>query len=95
MKKEELKLELKKNPIIKIIAKLQLLFLISIMSSPFIWIWYSGMLSLKIGLTGLIGVIICYFLDWIFNEEIKKVVDEYKPKPKSKFQERLKKKAME
>lgn len=98
MNKDELKSELKKLPIIRIIGKLQLLSLVAIISSPFIWIWYSGLLALKIGITGLVGVIIFYCIDWIFKEAIKKVVNEYKEsdfKPKSKFQERLEQLAKE
>lgn len=77
MKKDELKTELEKLPMIRIIGKLQLLSLLAVISSPFVWVWYDGMMAFKIGITGLIGVIIFYFFDWIFKEAIKKVVNEY------------------
>lgn len=98
MKKDELKTELKKLPMIRIIGKLQLLFLLATISSPFLWIWYSGLLALKVGLTGIVGIIIFYCVDWIFKEAIKKVVDEYAEptlKTKSKFHERLEQLAKE
>lgn len=98
MKKDELKTELKKMPIIRIIGKLQLLFLLAIISSPFIWIWNSGILAFKIGITGFIGVIIFHCVDWVLKEAIKKVVDEFeepKTNSKSKFQERLEQLAQE
>ena len=77
MKKDELKTELKKLPIIRIVGKLQLFFMLMLISSPFVWIWYNAELALKIGLTGFIGIIIFYCVDWIFKEAVKKVVEEY------------------
>lgn len=98
MNKGKLKSEFKKTPIIRIIGKIQLLFLVAVISSPFIWIWYSWLLALKVLLTGVVGIIVFYCIDCMLKEAIKKVVEEYKEpyfKPKSKFKERLKQLANE
>ena len=92
MKKEQLKTKLKTLPIIRILGKLQLIFLLILLSSPFVWIWYDGYFSFKIALTGIFGVFVSYFLYRIFQLAINKVVDEYEEpdfKHKSKFQQRL------
>lgn len=92
MKKEELKIKLEKLSFIRIVGKLQLISLLAFIINPFVYILYSEVLAFKIGLTGLIGMIIFCFIDLIFKKAVKKVIDQHKEpitKTKSKFQERL------
>ena len=77
MKKEELKTELKKLPIFRIIGIIQIAFILLLLSSPFVWIWLNGNTAIKIFFSGLIGTIIMYFIDFIFKEALKKVINEY------------------
>jgi hypothetical protein len=92
MEKDELKKALKKYPPVRIVGKLQLISLLAVIVSPFIWIWHTWELAWQIGLSGIVGVIICYFADLILKEAIQQVVDGYvepKSSTKSRFQERL------
>lgn len=84
------------SKVLKPLIIIQLLFVLMIFSSPFIWIWHSSELALKIGLTGLVGAIILYFICSIVGETIKKVVSEsiekqesYPTERKSKFQTKM------
>jgi len=43
----------------RVIELIHLLFLIGLISSPFIWIWEGWSLGWRVGLSTLIGVIIC------------------------------------
>jgi hypothetical protein len=80
MKKDELKKELNKLPLIRIITYIRLTFMAVLISSPFIWIWFSGILAIKIGLTGFFGILIFYGISWILDQSIEKVADEYSTK---------------
>ena len=93
MTKEEITKEIGKK-ILRPIAYIQAIFLLTFISSPFIWIWNSWDLAWKIGITGIIGTLLIY---WVYNitktaiseaveEELKKPVDTEK---KSRFQQRL------
>lgn len=99
MTKEEVTQEVGKS-ILRPLGLLQGLFLIAFLSSPFVWIWYSGMIAFKVGITGFIGAMIMNFLHKITRKVIEDAVDgEWDKinatKNKSKFQQRLEQLAKE
>ncbi len=72
------------------------IFILFLISSPFIWIWLGFALAWKVGLTGLIGIMISNFFLKVINKAVSSAVDSAmkrmeEGKPKSKFQERLEK----
>ena len=96
--KEKLAEEIASN-LLKPIGLLNLLSFLTLLGSPIIWIWYSGLFALKIALTAMVGI----FVSWLLNRVIKSIaVDTVEEglkaseldktdKPKqSKFQQRLK-----
>lgn len=90
MTKDEIILEVGR-PLLRPLGLAQGIFILAFISSPFIWIWGSWDIAWKMGLTGLIGIILSYS----FYKAVKKVVTEHVNEklnvsnPKSKFQERL------
>jgi uncharacterized membrane protein len=88
------------SPILNPLGYIYIGFILSVVSSPFVWIWHSWEMAWKIGLTGIIGmifiVIIYKFVKIIVaqsvDENLKKLKDN---KPKSTFQERIEQKAKE
>ena len=90
------------RPFTKPLAIIQVMFIIAIAASPFIWIWYSYQMAWKTGLTGIFGLIIFAAirsivhksLSRIIKDELKKIKDG-KPVTKYSFRERLEKLAKE
>ncbi len=82
------------SPILKPLGYIFIGFILSVVSSPFVWIWYSWEMAWKIGLTGIIGMIFTIIIYKIVKlivsqsveENLKKLKEE---KPRSTFQERL------
>lgn len=95
----EKQLELTKkigNRVLKPLVILKLLFVLIFFSSPFVWIWHSWELSLKIGLSGIFGAIILHFITSVVEDAIKEIVAEkidkiqgYSTENKSKFQKKM------
>jgi len=88
------------KPLTRPIGFIQGLFLLSFIASPFLWIWIDWTTAWKVGLTGLLGTIILYWIDKIVRKTISNVVDSEmakmtESKPKSRFQEKLEKMAQE
>lgn len=84
------------KPILRPLVILQLLLVLMLFSSPFVWIWYNGSLALKIGLTGLVGAIIVSFIVSVVENSVQKIVSEAIEKKqgcpterKSKFQTKM------
>jgi len=50
------------QPVFRWLGKLNIIFLLALISSPFVGVWYSWSLAWKIGLSGLLGCILCYVL---------------------------------
>lgn len=99
MKKEECISEVGR-PILRPLGILQFVFILAVISSPFVWIWHSWSLAWKIGLTGIIAMIITYTIyeatKRIIGEEFDEAIKETENNnPKSKFQQRLEKLAKE
>lgn len=94
MKKEQLVSELGR-PILRPIGILQVLFVLAFISSPFIWIWKDFTTASKVGVTGIAGAVILYFIYEFVKKVVGNAIDEsvndlLDKKPKGKFQERLK-----
>jgi hypothetical protein len=90
MKKEQLKKELKKIPMYRMIGKLQLICLLALFISPFIGIWHDWELSYKICISGIIGTIIMYWVSVLFDKAFEKMLEDYdENEDNSEFQKRL------
>ncbi len=89
MKKEEI-IEEVGRPILRPLGLIQGVFLLAFLISPILWIWIGWTIAWKVGLTGLIGSILIY---WIYKIAKQVVTDEVNnglgTKQKSRFQERL------
>lgn len=94
--KEELIIRMS-NPITRPIGLLQGLFLVAFIISLFIWIWGDFHLALKLTLTGILGVLITKFFDYIVKKVVTEIVEqEIKTKSEkkignSRFQKKLRK----
>ena len=60
------------RPLLRPIGIIQLVFLIMMLLSPIIWIWFKWSIAWKVGLTGILGVLFCY---WIYNV-LSKLIDK-------------------
>lgn len=94
MEREEILKSVVKHPFLRTLGKLQGLLLMLFISSLFIWIWHSWNLAWKLGLTGLFGCIVAYFVYSIVKQSVNEIIDEKIKKQtptaqKSKFQEKL------
>ena len=94
--REEAKKDLNRR-LINPITYLQVLSLLGIFSSVFIWIWYNSGLALKVFFTSLLLLIILEFVEFIFKEAIKKTLGELSDEKlqESRFAKRLKEKQNE
>jgi len=84
------------NKIFRPLGIIQLLFLVLIISSPFVWIWHSWSLACKLGLTGILGVLVTKWIYSFIKECISEVIEEHVKKEdpksgKSEFQQKLEK----
>lgn len=82
------------NKIFRLLGIMQLLFLMLIISSPFVGIWYSWSLALKLGLTGFFGALVVNriysFIKKCISEAIEEVIKKQNPETyKSKFQRKM------
>lgn len=82
------------KPFLRTLGILQGLLLMLFISSPFIWIWHSWNLAWKLGLTGLFGCIVVYFVYSVVKQSINEIVEQEIKKQtptvqKSKFQQKL------
>lgn len=93
MTKEEITKEVGK-PILLPLGLLSTLSLLTVIASPFVWIWADWRIALRIGLTGVLGIIVFSIIYNLAKKIIVKSVNDSMssmdnvPK-KSKFQERL------
>lgn len=83
-----------KRPFINWLLFFILISVLAMIGSFPVWIWYSGILALKIFLTGLIGFMFFTALTALFNHLVKSVIEdeikEQAEKPKKKtFNERI------
>lgn len=88
MEKEELKKYLQRTPLMRTISLIQLFSFFCLLSSPFVWIWYDGYLAFKIAITGVVGILIMYFIWNKMNKIIDRVISKHEHRntlPKSKF----------
>ncbi len=83
-------------PILRLLGKIQGLFLLTIFVSIFILIWSGWDIAWKVGLSGCLGVVIIYFIYGVIKsaasekfEEIIKDMDKGNPPIKSRWQQRL------
>jgi hypothetical protein len=93
MKKEEVISEAGK-PILRPLGIIGVLFILSFLSSPFVWIWKDFSLATKFGLTGFLGTLMIYCIIRLVRSNIGEGIDEALEKnktnnPKSAFQLRL------
>ncbi len=63
--------------ILRPLGKIQLLFWLILISSPFVWIWFSGYAAIKVGLTGFGGALIISLIYHLLKNMIEKEVDEF------------------
>ncbi len=86
------------RPILRPLGFIQSFFLLLILCSPFAWMWFSWTIAWKLFLTGIVGVLIIYFIYKFVRNHIAKNFDdviknEHKKvnsQPiKSRFQEKL------
>lgn len=79
--KEETLKDLNNNKLVKFIGILQLICILILISSPFFWIWGSGLIAYKIALSGIIGVLInggiYLVIKRIANNEIDKLIKKH------------------
>jgi len=75
MKREELVSEIA-GPTLRVLGLIQGVFIFLVLVSPFVWIWLGWSLAWKIGLSGIVGVILIYFIYNRVQKTIKNVVDE-------------------
>lgn len=67
--KEEIANEIGR-PITRPLGFIQGLFLLSLILSPFLWIWLDWNTAWKVALTGFLGTIILYWIDKIVRKVI-------------------------
>jgi hypothetical protein len=81
------------RPIFKVIVILQTISLIAFISTPLVWMWVSWFFAWRIGLSGLLFLLILNIFNKIAKSEIDKAIDDVslnlKNKGTSKFQKRL------
>lgn len=81
------------KPILRPLGLTQLVFLIAMAASPFLWIWHSWAMAWKTGLTGLLGVIVMtsiyHFVKKLISDGVKQEMEKNPPLKKTSFQERL------
>jgi hypothetical protein len=75
MKREELIQSIGK-PFFRPLALLQALFLMLFVASFFVWIWHSWSLAWKLGLTGLLGSVVAYWVYSIVKKSVTEFVDK-------------------
>ena len=80
--------------VLRPLSLLQMVFFLAIISSPFIWIWGSLGLAWKVGLTGVIGMVLVAWVYNSFKKSIAKSLKEINANPDrvvktSKFQQKL------
>lgn len=94
MNKQEIAKEIGKS-ILKPIGLIQGVCIVAFLASPFVWLWFDFSLAWRVGLSGLGGSLLMY---WIYRFTLKVISDsideyekkeEYNPKNKSSFQNRL------
>lgn len=92
-----------KMPILRFFGWCQILSLLAFVCSLFMLIWCEWSITWKVGLTGIVGVIICYLiyeaiklsLSKYYDECFKESTEKYKkepnssPKIKSAFEQKL------
>jgi len=91
MNREDIIREIGK-PILPIIGIAQGVFLLTLLSSPFLWIWVSFDVAAKVGLTGLFGTLLMKGIYSISKKAIEEAVDEFikdNSKGNSKFKDKL------
>ena len=93
MKRKEIIQEVGK-PLLIPMGVIQLVFVIAIAVSPFIWMWHSWYFAWRTCLTGMIGTLIIYGIYSITIKKISEAVDEELSnnkldKPKSSFRTKL------
>jgi hypothetical protein len=94
MEREELISAIGK-PLLRPVAFVQIVFIIAMFASPFILIWGGWCIAWRIGLTGLVGMLLSYWVYNIVKKAAANVVDEGLEKieqgkiTKSKFREKL------
>ena len=97
MKKEDIISHIGK-PILNPLGTLVLLGIIGVCISPFLWIWFDFVFSLKVFLSSIFLTVICTFLYKFIENIIKEEIDVAelnKDKNISKFQEKLNQKIKE
>lgn len=87
------------RPLLRPLGIAQGACIIAFVASPFIWIWSGWEMAWKTGLSGLIGVVICYVLhssvkkvaSQFIDESVERMneVEKSKGGVKSRFQQRL------
>lgn len=95
MTKEEIVSEVGK-PVLRPLGFLQGMFLLALMGSPFVLIWISWSIAWKVGLTGVLGILIISpiydFAKRRIGEYVEEAMNNLKEgKHKSKFNERIEK----
>ena len=65
------------KPILRPLSWLQMLFILCILVSPFLLIWYDGTISLKLFATGVLGVLIVAGIYNFIKKQIRKSVEGY------------------
>lgn len=92
MKKEDLISDIGR-PILNPLGNLLLLSFLGIIASPFIWIWFDGILALKMFLTCLISVFFCTLFIKFIKHCVSEVIDQEQKESfinkGSKFKQRL------
>lgn len=92
MTKYELEKEISKK-IITVILYIQVLGLLFMVASPFIFIWSNWFYTWRIFVTGWIIVLIFHFVDKLVKQTVRQIIEQELKKPmpekKSKFQEKL------
>ncbi len=82
------------KPLTRIIVNLRLISFIPFLASPFIWIWFGWSNAWRLGLSGLLLMIIIHFIAKVIEhriaatiiQEIGKIENN---KPATKFQQKL------
>ena len=93
MKRNEIIQEVGK-PVLRPMGVIQLVFVLAIAVSPFIWMWHSWYFAWRTCLTGVIGALIIYGIHSIAIKTISEAVDKElannkHDKPKSTFHTKL------
>jgi len=64
------------KPFLKPIGIAQGIFVMVFIGSPFVWLWLGWALAWKIGLTGIIGTLLCFLIYELVKSIVKDHIEE-------------------